>query len=74
MRDEVRAACGKKYHSISGGPWEYTYLGFGHVSYTAVNATLQEVHFGEYHLVIEALELGQKGVNEGESRFVLLGF
>lgn len=47
-------------------------LGLGHVGECVVDARLEQVHFGQDHLVVELFEFAEKGVDEGEGVFVVL--
>ena len=41
-----------------------TDLGFGKVSGATVDATFEKMHFCEDHLVVQALELCQEGIDQ----------
>lgn len=53
---------------------QVVYFGFWMISDSAIDPTLEEIDFGEDHLVIKVVGLGEEVVSEGKSRLELLRF
>lgn len=51
-----------------------TYLCLGEVTYSSINSTFEKMDLGEDHLIVESLELRQKGINSRQGGLELQRF